>query len=120
MELRYHHALPGWCKVLGLDIRTVPELEGGGFMVREEQARQIVLFHKMLAEEQAKCRTLEVERDHLLGYIEQVEAYRAPPGRASALSGQTGLTPAAGAATPLPEERGNGTEAGGTPRHVRE
>ncbi len=42
LEIRFHHAIPGWCKVFGLHIREIPECEGGGYMVREDQARMIV------------------------------------------------------------------------------
>jgi hypothetical protein len=41
-ELKYHSAMPNWCKIVGLDIKIVPEWEGGGFMVRRDQAEQIV------------------------------------------------------------------------------
>lgn len=41
-ELRFHHAIPGWCKIIGLNIREIPECEGAGFMVEENEARRIV------------------------------------------------------------------------------
>ena len=41
-QLRFHHAIPGWCRVVGLHIRTIPECEGGGFMVTEVQAKIIM------------------------------------------------------------------------------
>jgi hypothetical protein len=41
-DLKFHSAIPGFCKITGLDIRTVEESEGGGYMVNEYQARQIV------------------------------------------------------------------------------
>jgi len=42
LELRYHSAMPGWCKVIGLRIRAIPECEGGGFAVAQPQAEAIV------------------------------------------------------------------------------
>lgn len=36
-EIRYHSAMPGWIKVIGLTIRQVPECEGGGYMLREDE-----------------------------------------------------------------------------------
>lgn len=42
IELRYHTAMPGWCKIVGLDIRAIPECEGGGFAIRKDQAEHIV------------------------------------------------------------------------------
>jgi len=41
LELRYHAAMPNWCKLVGLEIRTVPECEGGGFMIQKDQAEHI-------------------------------------------------------------------------------
>lgn len=41
-ELRFHHAMPGWCKIIGLQIKPVPECEGGGYKIPETQARLIV------------------------------------------------------------------------------
>lgn len=41
-ELRFHHAIPGWCKIKGLQIKEIPLCEGGGFMILEPQARVIV------------------------------------------------------------------------------
>ncbi len=40
-EIRYHHALPDWCKVLGLDIREIPECEGGGYRIPKAKAEAI-------------------------------------------------------------------------------
>jgi hypothetical protein len=42
LELRYHGAMPNWCKVVGLEIKAVHEWEGGGFMIRRDQAERIV------------------------------------------------------------------------------
>jgi hypothetical protein len=42
LELRYHNAMPGWCKIVGLKIRTVPACEGAGFMIEREQALAIM------------------------------------------------------------------------------
>lgn len=41
-ELRYHSAMPNWCKVVGLEIKAVPKSEGSGFMIRRDQAERIV------------------------------------------------------------------------------
>jgi hypothetical protein len=40
--IRYHSAMPNWCKLVGLEIKAVPECEGGGFMVRRDQAEAII------------------------------------------------------------------------------
>ena len=48
MELRYHHAMPGWCKIIGLKVRPVPKCEGGGFKVEEKQARLIAAAPELL------------------------------------------------------------------------
>lgn len=40
--IRYHSAMPNWCKLHGLDIKAVPLSEGGGFMVRRDQAEAII------------------------------------------------------------------------------
>lgn len=42
LELGFHHAIPGWCKIFGLETRIIPECEGGGMMIEETQARNIV------------------------------------------------------------------------------
>lgn len=42
ITIRYHSAVPNWCKLNGLEIRAVPECEGGGFMVRRDQAEAII------------------------------------------------------------------------------
>ena len=42
MELRYHNAMPGWCKIIGLKIRAIHECEGGGFAIEQKQAEAIV------------------------------------------------------------------------------
>ena len=42
LELRYHGAIPGWCKIVGLDIRTIPACEGGGFAIRQDQAERLM------------------------------------------------------------------------------
>ena len=47
LELRFHHAIPGWCKIVGLKVREIPECEGGGYMLREDQARQLVAASEM-------------------------------------------------------------------------
>jgi hypothetical protein len=41
VELLYHHAMPGWVKLKGVDIRPIPECEGGGYAVRESVAKSI-------------------------------------------------------------------------------
>ena len=41
-ELRYHSAMPNWCKIVGLQIKVIPECEGGGFVVEKNQAEAIV------------------------------------------------------------------------------
>lgn len=46
VELRFHSAIPGWCKLVGLQIKAVPECEGSGFMVRQDQAERIVELAK--------------------------------------------------------------------------
>ena len=38
----YHAAKPNWCKLKGLDIRAVHPSEGGGFMIRRDQAEAII------------------------------------------------------------------------------
>lgn len=40
--LLHHSAMPNWKKIEGLEIKAVPECEGGGFMVRTWQAERIV------------------------------------------------------------------------------
>lgn len=42
ITIRYHAAMPNWCKLNGLDIRAVHPSEGGGFMVRRDQAEAII------------------------------------------------------------------------------
>ena len=42
LELRYHNAMPGWCKIVGLKVKQVPECEGGGVKFLEEDAKIIV------------------------------------------------------------------------------
>lgn len=42
LELRYHAAMPGWVKVVGLKVRTVPECEGGGYAIDRLQAETIM------------------------------------------------------------------------------
>ena len=42
MELRYHNAMPGWCKIIGLKIKAIHECEGGGFAIEQKQAEAIV------------------------------------------------------------------------------
>lgn len=41
-EVRFHSAIPGWVKLDRLNIRQVPECEGGGFMIQEKQAALIM------------------------------------------------------------------------------
>lgn len=48
-ELRFHYVFPKWCKLVGVKIREIPECEGGGYMVPEEQARMIVASADLLA-----------------------------------------------------------------------
>ena len=40
ITIRYHAAMPNWCKLNGLDIKAVPVSEG--FMVRRDQAEAII------------------------------------------------------------------------------
>lgn len=42
IAIRYHAAMPNWCKLNGLDIRAVHPSEGSGFMVRRDQAEAII------------------------------------------------------------------------------
>ena len=42
ITIRYHAAMPNWCKLNGLDIKAVPVSEGGGFMVRRDQAEALI------------------------------------------------------------------------------
>lgn len=42
ITIRYHAAMPNWCKLNGLDIKAVHPSEGGGFMVRRDQAEAII------------------------------------------------------------------------------
>ena len=42
LELRYHAAMPGWVKIVGLKIRAIPECEGGGFAIDRQQAETIM------------------------------------------------------------------------------
>ena len=42
LEILYHTAMPRWCKLIGLEIKAVPLSEGGGFMVRRDQAERIM------------------------------------------------------------------------------
>lgn len=46
IEIRYHSAIPNYCKLEGLDIRIIPECEGGGFMIRKDQAEAIIALIK--------------------------------------------------------------------------
>jgi len=41
LELRYHSAMPGWCRIIGLKIKAIPECEGGGFAIVQPQAEAI-------------------------------------------------------------------------------
>lgn len=41
-ELRYHSAMPGWVKVVGLRIRKIPACEGGGYAIPEEAGKRLV------------------------------------------------------------------------------
>jgi hypothetical protein len=51
LDIRYHAAMPKWCKLVGLAIRAVHPSEGGGFMVRRDQAEAIMaLLGKPVAE----------------------------------------------------------------------
>lgn len=54
LELGFHHALPGWCKIFGLKSRVIPECEGGGVMVEEAQARSIVDSAAIIEKQAAK------------------------------------------------------------------
>lgn len=40
-DVRYHGAMPGWVRVVGLSIKIIDECEGGGFAVREDHWRAI-------------------------------------------------------------------------------
>lgn len=42
ITIRYHAAMPNWCKLNGLEIKAVPLCEGGGFAVRRDQAEAII------------------------------------------------------------------------------
>lgn len=42
ITIRHHAAMPKWCKLNGLEIRDCPPSEGGGFMVRRDQAEAII------------------------------------------------------------------------------
>lgn len=42
ITIRYHVAFPNWCKLNGLDIKAVHPSEGGGFMIRRDQAEAII------------------------------------------------------------------------------
>ena len=42
ITIRYHAAMPNWCKLNGLEIKAVHPSEGGGFMVRRDQAEAII------------------------------------------------------------------------------
>jgi hypothetical protein len=42
LDIRYHAAMPRWCKLVGLEIRAVHPSDGGGFMVRRDQAERIM------------------------------------------------------------------------------
>lgn len=41
-ELRYHHDMPGWCKIPNFPVREIPLCEGGGYMFPETIAHIIV------------------------------------------------------------------------------
>lgn len=41
-EILFHHAIPGWCKIKGLLIKEIPLCEGGGYAIKEEQAKIII------------------------------------------------------------------------------
>lgn len=41
-ELRYHNAMPGWCKIIGLEIRKIHKCEGGGVAFKEEDANKMI------------------------------------------------------------------------------
>lgn len=41
ITIRYHAAMPKWCKLNGLEIKACPPYEGG-FMVRRDQAEAII------------------------------------------------------------------------------
>lgn len=42
LDIHYHAAMPNWCKLVGLEIRAIHASEGGGFMVRRDQAERIM------------------------------------------------------------------------------
>lgn len=63
-EIRFHHAIPDWCKIIGLNIRDIPECEGGGHAIPEKDAWLISGAPKLLetAEEMLEhCPTCDGE-----------------------------------------------------------
>lgn len=77
-ELRFHPALPGWCKVLGLEIKAVPACEGGGFMLPTAAGQALVEGQALHRGLRARIADLEAERDRLLSYIDQAGAAARP------------------------------------------
>lgn len=42
IALGYYGAMTNWCKLNGLEIRNIPEREGGGFAIRRDQGEAII------------------------------------------------------------------------------
>lgn len=42
LEIRFHSAMPNWCKIVGLKIRAIPKCEGGGFAIDRLQGEKIM------------------------------------------------------------------------------
>lgn len=47
ITIRYHAAMPNWCKLHGLDIKAVHASEGGGFMIRCDQGEAIIALLRL-------------------------------------------------------------------------
>jgi hypothetical protein len=71
LVLKYHPAMPNWCKIIGLKIKPIPECEGGGFAVYRHQAEIIMDLRAHVMRLEAlvmeKNRTIAAVRDLLNG-----------------------------------------------------
>jgi len=83
ISIRYHSALPQWAKVVGLEIRSVPKCEGGGFMIRKDQAEKIVeLFNGTDLSLKVISDRLDCSAD-ALSICEAITKLRKPVGKVS-------------------------------------
>lgn len=66
LEIRYHGAMPRWCKVDGLRVKAVHECEGGGFAIDKDQAEYLVkAYNAHDALVTALASAVQIIRDHV-------------------------------------------------------